>query len=162
MAIRWASLSLVLSVPASTWLKISLQTIDVFGLANGDLCTPLSLQPLLLFICRTTGLTAALHDNVRKRNDIKDFDKPEAAARFAIGFLCAGFGFLTGIMIWFAMPSAFGISFSLFFWLSVTLAAIFSFTGFFNPVFASQMLGNIWDTLGVINRKIFFWIRLIK
>jgi len=97
-----------------------------------------------------------------KRNNIKEFDEPETAGRLVIALLTAGFGFLSGMMIWFATPRVFDISFSLFFWLSVILAVAFACIGFFNPVFASQALGNIWDVLRVVNRKIFFWIRLIK
>lgn len=99
---------------------------------------------------------------MRKRSEIRDIDNPEGDDRLAIAFLSAGFGFLSGMIILFAMPRAFDISFSVFFWLSVILAAAFCFIGYFSPVFASQALGNIWDAVRVINRKIFFWIRLIK
>ena len=99
---------------------------------------------------------------MRKRTDIKDIDEPEATDRLAIAVLAAGFGFLSGLIIWFALPGAFDISFSVFFWLSVILAAAFSVIGFFSPLFASRALGNIWDAVRVIHRKIFFWIRLIK
>lgn len=99
---------------------------------------------------------------MRNRSDIKDIDKPGAADRLAIAFLSAGGGFFSGMIIWFAMPRAFGISFSVFFWLSVILAAVFFVIGFSSPVFASRALGNIWDAVREINRKFFFWIRLIK
>ena len=66
------------------------------------------------------------------------------------------------MIIWFAMPRAFGIPFSVFFCLSVILAAVFTFVGFFSPDFAARTLGNTWDAVRVIHRKIFFWIRLIK
>ncbi len=99
---------------------------------------------------------------MRKRSKTREVDTPEAADRLAVAFLSASFGFLSGMIIWFAMPRAFDISFSVFFWLSVILAATFSFIGFFSPAFASQALGNIWNAVRVINRKIFFWIRLIK
>lgn len=99
---------------------------------------------------------------MRERGDPNDIDSPEAADRFAIGLLSAGFGFLSGMIIWFAMPRAFDVSFSVFFWLSVILAAVFSCIGFFSPVFASRTLGNLWDLVRVLHRKIFFWIRLIK
>lgn len=97
-----------------------------------------------------------------KRSDSTDTDELEVTDRLAIAFLAAGFGFLTGMIIWFATPRAFDISFSVFFWLSVILAAVFSFIGFFSPAFASRSLGNIVDVVGVIRRKVFFWIRLIK
>ena len=99
---------------------------------------------------------------MRKRTNIKDIDEPEATDRLAIAFLSAGFGFLTGMIIWLAMPRAFDISYSVFFWLSVILAAVFSVIGLLSPAFASRALGNIWDAVRVIHRKIFFWIRLIK
>ncbi len=89
-------------------------------------------------------------------------DKPAPADRLAISFLSAAFGFLTGVIIWFATPRAFDISYSLFFWLSVSLAAVFALVGFFSPALASQVLGNLWDAVRIINRKVFFWIRLIK
>lgn len=99
---------------------------------------------------------------MRQRSDTRDVDTPELTDRLAIAFLSASFGFLSGMIIWFAMPRAFDISFSVFFWLSVILATTFSFIGFFSPAFASRALGNIWDAVRVINRKIFYWIRLIK
>ncbi len=99
---------------------------------------------------------------MRKQSDIQDVDEPEAADRLGIALLSAGFGFLSGMIIWFAMPRAFDISFSVFFWLSVILAAVFLCIGFFSPVFASRALASIWDTVRVIRRNIFFWIRLIK
>ena len=99
---------------------------------------------------------------MQKRNEIKDIDTPEAVDRVAIAFMSAGFGFLSGMILWFAMPRAFDISFSVFFWLSVCLAAVFSLVGFFSPAIASQSLGSIWDAVRVIHRKIFFWIKLIK
>lgn len=99
---------------------------------------------------------------MKKRNNINDIDSPEAVDRIAIAFMSAGFGFLNGMIIWFAMPRAFVISFSVFFWLSVFLAAIFSIVGFFSPAVASRSLGVLLDAVRVISRKIFFWIRLIK
>lgn len=99
---------------------------------------------------------------MRDRSQTKDIDKPEAADRLAIAFLSASFGFLSGMIIWFAMPRAFEISFSVFFWLSVILAAVFCCIGFFSPDFASRALGNLWDLVRAIRRNIFFWIRLIK
>lgn len=74
---------------------------------------------------KTECLTTALGGNVQKQSDIEDVNKPEAAARLAIAFLSAGFGFLSGMIIWFAMPRAFDTSLSVFFWLSVILAAVF-------------------------------------
>lgn len=66
------------------------------------------------------------------------------------------------MIIWFAMPRAFDIPFLNFFCLSVILAAVFSFIGFFSPAFASEVLGKLWDAVRVVNRKFFFWIKLIK
>ena len=99
---------------------------------------------------------------MQKRSYTEDIDTPEPTDRLAIAILSALFGFLTGVIIWFAMPRAFGISYSVFLWLSVILAVLFSFIGFFSPDFASRTLGKIWDAVGVIRRHVFFWSRLIK
>ena len=99
---------------------------------------------------------------MRKQRDITDTDELEVTDRLAVAFLSAGFGFLTGMIVWLATPRAFDISFSVFLWSSVILAAVFSFIGFISPAFASRSLGNILDAVTIIRRKIFFWIRLIK